>query len=382
MFAVIALTVLYVIFVWVVFFKFKWLRLTPVWGVSTLFVGIHLTLVPLVGMRFISPFTTDVRLVRHTVQIVPRLPEPTIVEEVLVHEGQHVKKGDPLIRLDSRMYEYQVDQATAALEAARQNVVVLQEDVNVAQEGVARAEAELTFKQSQAKRYTNLAAQSAASQAEAQRWQTDVATSEAAVAEAKAQVKRAQAAYDSEIDGVNTGVLQAEAELKQAQFYLKNTLITAPEDGMIVNLQVQPGMVSGIIRAGAIASFIADRDPYLLAMYRQENLKFVTPGQKALVALNLYPGQHFRATVKDIWWASGRGQMLPSGRLPSWIDLPTYPEGRFAAQIVFEDPTINLPIGAEGAALILTDESNPFTWVGQIALRGYTWGRYVYPMPF
>ena len=64
--------------------------------------------------------------------------------------------------------------------------------------------------------------------------------------------------------------------------------------------------------------------------------------------------------------------MLPSGNLPSWVDLPSYPEGRLATQIVLEDASIELPIGAEGAALILTNEKSPFTWVGQIALRSYT----------
>ncbi|MEV8468983.1 biotin/lipoyl-binding protein [Fluviibacterium sp. DFM31] len=382
MFAVFAMTFVYALFVWIVFFKFKWLRLTPVWGVTTVFIGLHLTLVPLVGMRFVSPLSNDVRLVRHTVQIIPRLPQPTTVEEVLVTEGQAVKQGDPLIRLDARFYQYQVDAATAAVAAAKQNAVVLQEDVKVAEESVARAQAELTYKQSQADRYTGLAAQRAAPEAEAQRWQTDVLTSQAEVAEAQAQLKRAQAALDSQIDGVNTGVLEAEASLKQAQFYLDNTQIHAPADGSIVNLQVQPGMVAGIIRAGAIASFIADDDPYLLAMYRQENLKFMKPGQKVVVALNLYPGETFDATVKDIWWASGRGQMLPSGRLPSWIDLPNYPEGRYAVQITLDDPPPHMPIGAEGAALVLTNPANPFTWVGQIALRTYSWKRFLYPMPF
>jgi len=38
--------------------------------------------------------------------------------------------------------------------------------------------------------------------------------------------------------------------------YLDNTLMVAPEDGRIVNLQVQPGMVAGIYRIGGIAAFI------------------------------------------------------------------------------------------------------------------------------
>jgi len=46
-----------------------------------------------------------------------------------------------------------------------------------------------------------------------------------------------------------------------------------------------------------------------------------------------------------------------------------------------DDPTVRLPIGAEGAALILTNDG-PFTWLGQIALRTYTWSRWLYPLPF
>ena len=43
----------------------------------------------------------------------------------------------------------------------------------------------------------------------------------------------------------------------QARYYLDNTTLTAPEDGRIVNLQVRPGMVSGIYRIGGIAALIA-----------------------------------------------------------------------------------------------------------------------------
>jgi multidrug resistance efflux pump len=57
---------------------------------------------------------------------------------------------------------------------------------------------------------------------------------------------------------VNTPVASTQAELDQALFYLDNTLMVAPEDGYIMNLQAQPGMVAGDIRFGAIASFICD----------------------------------------------------------------------------------------------------------------------------
>ena len=44
-----------------------------------------------------------------------------------------------------------------------------------------------------------------------------------------------------QIDGVNTLVANVEAQLRQAQYYLDNTTLVAPEDGRIINLQVRPG---------------------------------------------------------------------------------------------------------------------------------------------
>jgi len=382
MIAVFVITIVYILFIWLVFFKLKWLRLTPTWGVVSGFFLLHLIFVPLVGMRFVAPVSEDVRVVRNTVQIIPRLPEPTVVEEVLVKEGQAVKKGDPLFVFDKHLYQYKVNEAQAELEAARQNVKVLQADIDVAQASLESAKADFTYKDGQAKNFAELVSKGVGRKEDADRWQADAVSAQANVSEAQERLKRAQIAFDSQIDGVNTQVVRAEAQLAQAQYYLAHTTISAPEDGTIVNLQVQPGMVAGIVRVGAIASFIVDRDPYILAMYRQENLQFVKPGQKVLVALNLYPGKHFEAEVRSIWWASGRGQLLPSGQLPTFPDGPPDPEVRLPVQLVLKDPSVRLPIGAEGASLILTNESSPFTWMGQIALRTYTWSRWLYPLPF
>ena len=99
--------------------------------------------------------------------------------------------------------------------------------------------------------------------------------------EAEAELERASLNYRSQIDGVNTAVASSEAQLAQARYYLDNTTLVAPEDGRIVNLQVRPGMVSGIYRIGGIAALIADADRYLLATYFQENLKYVRPASRS-----------------------------------------------------------------------------------------------------
>ncbi|MBK0327803.1 HlyD family secretion protein [Rhodobacteraceae bacterium F11138] len=380
MLGVVAITLVYLAFVWVVFVKFKWLRFTPTWGLISAFFLLHLLIVPLVGTRMQSPFSTDVRVVRHTVQLVPRLPEPTMVTEVRVKENTPVKKGDVLFVFDQTVYKSQVKSAQAALVAAKQNAKILEADIAVAKDSVARAQSELDFATVQQDRFATLASQRAGSQESADEWTSRVNSAQASLAEAQESQKRAELAYASQIDGVNTAVVQAEEQLAQAQYYLSQTEMKAPNDGVIVNLQVQEGMVSGILRVGAIATLILDQDPYLIAAYRQENLMNVRKGQPVVVAINTYPGQHFSGKVDEVWYASRRGQYTPSGTLPLFPDIPIHTEARLPVKITLDDPSIPLGIGVGGATVILTSD-DPFTWLGQISLRSYTWARWVYPLP-
>ena len=143
---------------------------------------------------------------------------------------------------------------------------------------------------------------------------------------AMANEETARVAYEQQapaaIEVARANAKKAEAELAQANYYLDNTTMVAPEDGQIINLQVQPGMVAGIFRIGAIASFIVDADRYVLATYNQENLKYVKSGQPVEVAMDLYPGQIFKGKVDAIWWGSGQGQFLPSGDIPVFNPPP------------------------------------------------------------
>jgi multidrug resistance efflux pump len=116
----------------------------------------------------------------------------------------------------------------------------------------------------------------------------------------------------------HTTVVNIEAQLRQARYYLDNTTLVAPEDGRIINLQVQPRMVAGTRRVGGIAALIAESDRYLLATFYQENLKYVRPGQPVEVALDRYPGQIFAGKVHSIWHANGVGQYLPSDEIPKF----------------------------------------------------------------
>jgi multidrug resistance efflux pump len=385
MIAALLIVFLYAVAFWLVFFKFKWIKFSIVWGVVSGWVGLHMLLIFMIGLRFITPYSTDARIIQHTIQLVPRLSEPTLVTAVLVTPDVPVKKGQPLFEFDRRPYEFRVQQIEAELAQANQNVRVLASDVEVAAQQLAKAKSETVFATYQKNLASDLAAKGAGPEEDAQRWDAQLKVNEANVKETAAELERAKLMYASEINGVNTSVAAVEAELAQARFYLDNTTLVAPEDGRIVNLQVRPGMVAGDIRLGAIASFICDEGRYLLANYNQESLKYVVNGQPAEVALDLYPGQIFPAKVEAVWRASGTGQLLPSGTLPDFEPAPPKrPQGQYALKIVLDGvDQSKFPIGAAGAVAVYTGGmKGGWAAMRRIGIRTYSWLNWLYPIPF
>jgi multidrug resistance efflux pump len=368
---------------WLVFFKLKLLRLTPGWGIVFGFFVLHLFLVFVIGLRFVTPDSANATIVQHTIQLVPRLPEPTLVTAVLVEENALVKKDQPLFQFDRRPYEYKVQQISAQLAEAKQNVEVLKADVEVASQALTRTRVEAEFQRFQKRIFDKLAQQQAVREEDVEQWLTRVNAADASENEARAQVDRARLKYEAEINGVNPTVANMEAQLRQAQYYLDNTTLVAPEDGRIINLQVRPGMVSGIYRIGGIAALIADADRYLLATYYQENLKYVQPGQPVEVALDLYPGQIFTGKVHSIWRANGAGQYLPSDEIPKFgPPPPNVPQGQYAVKIILDDPDASkFPIGAQGSAAIYTGgEYGAWAALRKIAIRAHSWANWLYPL--
>jgi multidrug resistance efflux pump len=424
MVAALLILVVFLAIVWLVFFRLKLLRFTIAWGIVCALFAAHILLIFLIGIRFSAPYSTDARVIQHTIQLIPRLPEPTLVTAVLVKPDVPVKEGQPLFQFDRRPYAYKVSQLEAeliatrarmavaesgikqrraALAAAKQNVLVLQADEAVSAANVNKGKSEVAYAEFQSRLYAGLAKRGAGPKEESEKWSAELRAQQAGLEGAEAEAARSRLKYESQVDGVNTNVLEVTAELKAAEsavkeadameagvkaqlelarYYLENTTIVAPADGRIVNLQVVPGMVSGIIRAGAIATFIVDKDRYVLANFFQEHLKYVKAGQPAEVAINRFPGQIFKGNVESIWWASGEGQLVPSGDLPVFSPGPNKAQTGFAVKIVMQnkDQTL-LPIGAQGAAAVYTSSTGGFVALRRIVIRTYSWLNWLYPLP-
>jgi multidrug resistance efflux pump len=299
-----------------------------------------------------------------------------------VEEGTHVKKGQTLFQFDRTVYEARVRQLEAELVEAAQNVKVLEADVALAEGKRSAAKANLAYALYRKSAAKTLRAESYGTVLQADQWTAEAGRDAAAVDVADAEVRRAALKLEAEIDGVNAKVVSVEAQLKEARYYLDNTTLVAPEDGRIVNLQVRPGMVSGIYRIGGIAAFIADGGRYVLATYYQENLRYVRTGQRVEVALDPYPGQIFEGEVDQIWRANAAGQYLPSDVLPAFDAAdPHQVLGQFAVRINLEgNDQERFPIGAHGVAAIYTRDRGGFAVLRRISIRAHSWLNWLYPL--
>ena len=307
---------------WLVFFKLKLLRLTPGWGLIFAFFVIHLLLVFVIGLRFVTPDSANATVVQRTIQLVPRLPEPTLVTAVLVEENVPVKKGQPLFQFDRRPYEYKVAQIRRNWPRPSRTSRSSRRTWTSRRRRRARTKVELDYEIYQKGIFDKLAGEGAVRE-------EDVRNGRPASAPRKRPAMRRWPSSTAPVSSTSPRSTAStprspawRRSSSQAQYYLDNTTLTAPEDGRIINLQVRPGMVSGTIRVGGIAALIADADRYLLATYYQQNLKYVRPGQPVEVALDLYPGQIFAGKVDSIWKGNGVGQYLPSDDIPKFQPPP------------------------------------------------------------
>src|SRR5271169_6467146 len=175
------------------------------------------------------------------------------------------------------------------------------------------------------------------------------------------------------------------AEVRRFLRLINTDEVFGTHNGRVINLQVRPGMVSGIYRIGGIAALIAEADRYVLATYFQENLKYVRPGQPVEVSLDLYPGQIFAGKVDSIWRGNGVGQYLPSDDIPKFQPLnPNVPQGQYGVKIVLDDPDqLKFSIGAQGSTAIYTGgEYGAWAALRKISIRAHAWFNWLYPINF
>jgi membrane fusion protein (multidrug efflux system) len=263
-----------------------------------------------------------------------------IVRAVAVADYQQVHQGDLLVELEDDDFQAQVDQANAAIAAARAGIEEnlrqrqLQDariakamagidqakaQIAAAEAGKEGVQAELIRARSERKRQEglyqtqsttqqsleaavaaegNLAGQFASRDADLNQAQTGLRSSELA-AEAE---RRSKVVLESQEMQLQADLLAKKANLAVASVNIGYTKIYAPGDGPVGERQVRPGQL--VSPGTQVISFVA-LTKWVLANYRETQLTNVKVGDPADVHIDEYPGQLFRGKVVEIAPASG-----------------------------------------------------------------------------
>jgi len=389
---------IYSFFVWLIFFKLKWLP----WTTATAVVVVTIPILGLVGLLLLlnifAPSALDVQVVKYVVQIIPRVNGRVI--EVPVEPNRLVRRGDVLFRVDPRPFQYEVDRLNAKLSSTIASTEAQREDLRAAEAqigvSVNRAtsitssieanRARLRLSELRAVQTRELATAGAGDKFEAERWASDLEQQRAdlgalipqlAAAEQEVTSMRAKAASIRVELGAQSGGEQAEvaeirAQVQEAQWKLNETTIYAPTDGYVINLQLRPGSTVSVLPLVPVMTFV-EQGHVILALFGQNELHQVKPGNTAEIALSTYPGRVIKTKVDSIIWAQGQGQLPLTGTLPQTGAAPM-PEGRFAVKLVVDperekDANLFLAAGARGAGAIYTDHLAPIHIIRKVLLR-------------
>jgi multidrug resistance efflux pump len=164
-------------------------------------------------------------------------------------------------------------------------------------------------------------------------------------------------------------VAQIRAQLESAKWELSQTTVYAPANGYAINVQLRPGSFTAAFPITPAMTFVEDTYQ-VIALYQQNELHQVKPGNEAEFTLNAYPGKIIKAKVDSIVWAQGQGQVANSTQLPTTGYGPM-PPGRFPVKLTVEEKDAGLffPAGAVGHGAIYTDSVEAIQILRKVILR-------------
>ncbi|MEM9044931.1 MAG: HlyD family secretion protein [Pseudomonadota bacterium] len=313
-----------------------------------------------------TPFTSDARVQAFILRMAPEINGQ--VQRIGVADNAIVKEGELLFEIDPTPFQIAVDNANAALELAGQSIGASTASVSVAQAKVDEARAAEANIKAQSNRILDLVQRGIYAKAREDEAIAAIQEGRAAVESAEADLQRAKEELGPEGQN-NPQIQQATASLQKAQFDLSRTVVSAPSNGVVTNLQLASGQT--VVAGQSAMTFISVEDVWLLASYRENSMSVIQGGHKAEVVLDTLPGRIFKATVQSSGWGIASGSVDPATGLPKsgqetgWL---TDPE-RFPVQLVFDEGQV-LKGARYGSKAVVVIYSEP-----NFILRAIAWFR-------
>jgi multidrug resistance efflux pump len=381
--------------VWFIFIKMKWLPWNTATQVTVVIIPIVGLTVLILALNVVAPSSPDVRVIKYVINVVPQVRGRVI--EVPVEPNRLVKKGDVLFRIDPTPYELAVRSLEAQLANAVAGSKELTEQLAGAQgkvteargaiqQGEARVrevQARLDLARMRVGQNKELVASGAGDRFSLEKAEADLAELEAQMNTARASLAQARAgevqaaAAERQLRERSKGqfgneyapVAAIRAQLANAKWELEQTTVLAPADGYAINVQLRPGSFTAAFPITPAMTFV-EQTYQVVALYQQNELQLVEPGNEAEFALSAHPGRIIKAKVDSIVWAQGQGQVPNSTQLPM-TGFGPMPAGRFPVKLTVEakDADLFLPAGALGQGAIYTEHGAMLHIIRKVILR-------------
>jgi membrane fusion protein (multidrug efflux system) len=257
--------------------------------------------------------------------VIPRVPG--YVSDVRVKDNQRVKKGDTLLVLDNRDFKIKLDQAEAALETAQSNLGAARSTTNAASANIATSRASVATINAQIQtpkvnvwrttqdyeRYANLIKDHSITQ---QQYEQALAARQTAESQLRVlQEQRAQAsqqtnavssqstATSSQIGIASSVIKQRQVDVEDAKLNLSYAVITAPADGLISKVAVQPGQ---FVQAGQpLFSIVLNDDVWVVGNFKETQFNKMKIGQNVSIHIDAFPDHEFEAKLTSFSPATG-----------------------------------------------------------------------------
>ena len=234
------------------------------------------------------------------------------VTEVLVKDYEHVRAGQPLVKIDSRTYEAVLAQAQAQLANAQAQLANATQtqaqnhaSLKAKQATLSATQAESERAQAELHRVEDLAQRGSVSLNE-----RDKVRATARLASSNTDKARADIAIGQETIKATTvnraaleaAVQMAQAQIHQAQINLDNTTVHAPSDGQVSEVSARQGQY---VAAGSQLLYVVPPQLWVVANFKETQTAHVRVGQSAHFTVDGLDSAELTGKVLEIAPATG-----------------------------------------------------------------------------
>lgn len=223
------------------------------------------------------------------------------VEQLLVDEGDSVKAGQLLARLDAKPQQDALRRAVAEVAMQQAELDKMQggyrpEDVEQAHAALVGQQASMVHARQNLDRVSALFAQKAVAKKELDSARAAFTESSSRVNAAREQLRLMRSGYrEEDVTRQQAAVAAAQATADAARTSLDDTSLYAPQQGIVLTRVRELGAV---VQGGQTVMTVTLNDPtWVRAFVTQPHLGNIRPGQEVALSIDATPGVTYHGTV-------------------------------------------------------------------------------------